>query len=119
MLSEIGFRYDDSIDPFDGGPTYKVRTDDCEPVRRTRLTRFGGWLPQHEDADGLAMIGFDLPRVHEVRFRAALVEYKIQVDEAGAEYTLLRGTGLEKLLLEAGDTIGLLPLTGPRLRALY
>lgn len=115
MLSELGFRYDYSIDPFDGGPTYKVRTDDCEPVRRTRLLPFAGWLDAEDHHDGVGLLGFDLTREHEVRWRAAFVEYAITEDQG----VRVRGVGLDRLLLEPGDHVGLLPLTGPRLRSLY
>ncbi len=29
LLAKVGFEYDGTIDPFDGGPTYRVRTDEC------------------------------------------------------------------------------------------
>ena len=40
MLTKIGFRYDERIDPFDGGPHYSAATGAIEPVvnyRRARL----------------------------------------------------------------------------------
>jgi arginine N-succinyltransferase len=39
MLTRIGFRYDERIDPFDGGPHYSAATKDIEPVRRYRRGR--------------------------------------------------------------------------------
>ena len=119
MLSNIGFQYDYSIDPFDGGPTYKVKTEQCVPVTRTRMMRFAGWLEDGEEADGVALVGFDLPGAHEVRFRAAFVEYRI--DEVSKKGVYLRGKKLEKLLMQPGDAIGLLAMTGERegLPALY
>ena len=39
MLTRIGFRYDERIDPFDGGPHYSAQTRDIEPVRRYRRGR--------------------------------------------------------------------------------
>lgn len=32
LLAKVGFEPDGTIDPFDGGPTYRVRTDDCPLV---------------------------------------------------------------------------------------
>ena len=110
MLSSIGFTYDFSIDPFDGGPTYKAKTDDCAPVTRTVAAQFGGFLSDDAQADGVALIGFDLPREHPVRFRAAFVDYRRDPDDPSIVH--VRGVGLEKLLLEEGDAIGLLALTG-------
>ncbi|MFL5438607.1 MAG: arginine N-succinyltransferase [Myxococcales bacterium] len=39
MLTRIGFRYDERIDPFDGGPHYSAPTKDIDPVRRYRRGR--------------------------------------------------------------------------------
>jgi arginine N-succinyltransferase len=33
LLAQVGFEYDGTIDPFDGGPTYRVRTDECALIR--------------------------------------------------------------------------------------
>jgi arginine N-succinyltransferase len=39
MLTKIGFRYDERIDPFDGGPHYSASTREIEPIRRYRRAR--------------------------------------------------------------------------------
>ncbi|HTO96577.1 MAG TPA: arginine N-succinyltransferase [Myxococcales bacterium] len=39
MLTRIGFRYDERIDPFDGGPHYSAPSELIEPVRRYRRAR--------------------------------------------------------------------------------
>jgi arginine N-succinyltransferase len=39
MLTRIGFRYDERIDPFDGGPHYSAPTELIEPIRRFRRAR--------------------------------------------------------------------------------
>jgi arginine N-succinyltransferase len=39
MLTRIGFRYDERIDPFDGGPHYSAATGSIEPIRRFRRAR--------------------------------------------------------------------------------
>jgi arginine N-succinyltransferase len=41
MLTRIGFRYDERIDPFDGGPHYSAPTELIEPIRRFRRARLG------------------------------------------------------------------------------
>jgi len=41
MLTKIGFRYDERIDPFDGGPHFSAATRDVEPIRRYRRARLG------------------------------------------------------------------------------
>src|SRR5712671_1328272 len=39
MLTRIGFRYDERIDPFDGGPHYSAPTELIEPIRRFRRAK--------------------------------------------------------------------------------
>jgi arginine N-succinyltransferase len=39
MLVKIGFRYDERIDPFDGGPHYSAPTGEIEPIERFRRGR--------------------------------------------------------------------------------
>src|SRR5260370_423471 len=39
MLTQIGFRYDERIDPFDGGPHYSSPTELIEPIRRFRRAK--------------------------------------------------------------------------------
>ena len=39
MLTKIGFRYDERIDPFDGGPHYSAPTELIEPIRRFRRAK--------------------------------------------------------------------------------
>ena len=51
MLTRIGFRYDERIDPFDGGPHYSAPTALIEPIRRFRRAKLGATpLPQGGDA---------------------------------------------------------------------
>jgi arginine N-succinyltransferase len=39
MLTRIGFRYDERIDPFDGGPHYSAPTELIDPIRRFRRAK--------------------------------------------------------------------------------
>ena len=39
MLTQIGFRYDERIDPFDGGPHFSAPTELIEPIRRFRRAK--------------------------------------------------------------------------------
>jgi arginine N-succinyltransferase len=113
MLTQIGFRYNFHIDPFDGGPTYSVQTEQCEPVARTTSQIFAGELDEHEQADGQAIVGHEYDS-HMVRFRALFAEYR------HTPYgVLLRAPALSRLRATPGDAIGFLPMTGPDLRALY
>ena len=57
MLTQIGFRYDERIDPFDGGPHFSAPTELIEPIRRfrraklsaTRLSETAGGAGEVED----------------------------------------------------------------------
>lgn len=42
MLEGIGFKYNNRIDPFDGGPHLEARTDEIPLVSATRRARFAG-----------------------------------------------------------------------------
>lgn len=48
MLTRIGFRYWDRIDPFDGGPHYMAPTDEVELVQRTTRCRLIADEPARE-----------------------------------------------------------------------
>jgi arginine N-succinyltransferase len=50
MLSRIGFRYWDRVDPFDGGPHYIAPTDEVELVQRTRRRRLRAGKVESEHA---------------------------------------------------------------------
>lgn len=34
MLESIGFHYTEEVDPFDGGPHYRAKTDDIKPIKK-------------------------------------------------------------------------------------
>ena len=113
MLRSIGFTYDERIDPFDGGPTFAVQTDFCEPVRRTKWVDFAGELEEEESGEGMALIGYEYES-HRVRFRAACAEYK---HTPSGVY--LRSAALQKLRMTKGEACGFLPLSGPGVETLY
>ncbi len=113
MLTGIGFEYDHSIDPFDGGPTFRCRTRECEPIKRTHWDTFAGVLDPDDEADGFAMVGFEYEAKH-VRFRATVGKYK-RVDDG----ILFHSEGIGKLRCNPGDRFGFMPLSGPELRPLY
>ncbi len=112
MLRSIGFEWDKSIDPFDGGPTFVCRTDDCRMVQRTHLSTVAGVL-EGRRGEGRALIGV-VPEDEEVRFRSALARYK-----RGPEGYRIDGECFEDLELEEGDAIGIMPLSGPDIKDFY
>src|ERR671935_1607891 len=53
MLTKIGFRYDERIDPFDGGPHYSAPTELIDPIRRFRRAKLARQrFPAGADASG-------------------------------------------------------------------
>lgn len=108
MLERIGFAWDGSIDPFDGGPTFRVRTRDCEATRRVQWETFAGKY-EGNDPDGWAMIGFEYEG-KSVRFRSTYGPYKRTDD--GIEFF---SEGMDILRMNPGDQFGFLPFSGPGL----
>lgn len=113
MLKGIGFTYDHSIDPFDGGPTFRARAQNCEPIQRTSRQTFVRLMLPEEDAEGVAMVGFEYDS-KLVRFRAAFGEYRRC--EGGVAF---RSVVADKLHMEPGDEVGFMPLSGSGLVSLY
>jgi arginine N-succinyltransferase len=111
MLRKIGFEYDHSIDPFDGGPTFKVRTRQCEAVRRVEWVPFIG-VYEGDEPDGWAMVGFEYDS-HLVRFRATYGPYKRTRDGVW-----FHSEGVGKLRMKPGDEMGFLPFSGAGLATL-
>ncbi len=110
MLERIGFRYDHSIDPFDGGPTFRVRTQSCLATQQVSWETFIGKY-EGSDPDGKAMIGFEYDDENEieeekVRFRATFGDYKRTPH--GIAFI---SEGIDFLKMQPGDRIGFLPFT--------
>jgi arginine N-succinyltransferase len=112
LLSSIGFKYDNSIDPFDGGPTYRCRVQDCELTRRVEWVRFAGKF-DGTDPDGVAMVGFEY-EAKLVRFRASVGAYR-----RTPEGVLFVSERVDMLRIKEGDMFAFMPLSGPGLRSLY
>ena len=72
ILTRIGFRYDERIDPFDGGPHYSSPTELIEPIRRFRRARLSGQrLDGGREADDVEdrLVAVEWPQGRN-RFRA-------------------------------------------------
>lgn len=110
MLEKIGFRWDHSIDPFDGGPTFRAHTLQCEAVRRVTWETFAGRLDlDTEEPDGIAMIGFEYES-KLVRFRSTYGHYR-----RTPEGMRFHSAGLDRLRISEGDRFACLPFSGPGL----
>ncbi len=57
MLERMGFKYEDHIDPFDGGPHLHARTSDVSIVRETKRLKLGPACTKAQ-AKGEALVSF-------------------------------------------------------------
>lgn len=105
MLTRIGFRFVDRIDPFDGGPHFVARTDEISLVKATRKLRVSE-RPGPEDSP-IFMISSEraTERAMDPLFRATGSTARI----VGDEVELPQGT-VELLGLRVGEEVGVVPL---------
>lgn len=104
MLSRIGFRYWDRVDPFDGGPHYIAPTDEIELVQRTRRARVVAG-PVGGDARGcLIARTFDGPPW----FRCVAVPARSGTENP--DEIVADAEPIAHLGLESGDNTPVLPL---------
>lgn len=75
MLERMGFKYEDHIDPFDGGPHLHARTSDVSIVRETKYIRLGKACTKAQ-AKGEALVSFE----GEDGFRAVATGVAISSD---------------------------------------
>ena len=113
MLKGIGFRNNNSIDPFDGGPTFAVATDQCELIKRVQRANFSDEIPANVTPDGQALVATE-HHADDVRFRAILADYILTPQGLS-----LRSPNLQCLQIPIGSPIVFLPLNGLDLEDLY
>lgn len=104
MLEKLGFKYENFVDPFDGGPYLFAKTDEISIVRDTRRLELGEPV-EKSDAAGLAIVSI-LDKDGE--FFAVQTPYRI--DRSGR-------VGLPKEAFEAingqvGSVAGFTPIDG-------
>lgn len=104
MLSRIGFRYWNRVDPFDGGPHYIAPTDEIELVQRTRRCRVVGSLLDGEPHRYLVARTYPGPPWFRCVFATARANPE-NPDEVAVEPAALRHLGLAE-----GDVTPVLPL---------
>lgn len=91
ILTRIGFRYDERIDPFDGGPHYSAPTELIEPIRRFRRARLSATrLPEQPEADEVEdrIVSIERTqgrnRFRSVRAQCVFRDTEVQLSEAAA-----------------------------------
>ncbi len=103
MLEELGFRYTNRVDPFDGGPHLEALTDQINLVRETISVPFAGTCDDKE-ARRSGFLSVD----HEYGdFRALYGTYDLAEDRKSVR---LPHRVAEALDAVEGDQIGLTPL---------
>ena len=102
MLSRIGFRYAERIDPFDGGPHFVAAADEISLVQETFVARVTD-VREVEPSKPRALVGRDLAKAPYFRAVCTNIEHD--------KKTLVMGpASLQALELEAGAEVFVLPL---------
>ncbi len=105
MLTRIGFRYWDRVDPFDGGPHFIAPTDEVELVDRTHRRRVVAGTPEGELARRCLVARTHAGPPH---FEAVAAMTMIPPDHP--DEIVVERAALEHLGLEEGDITPVLPL---------
>jgi arginine N-succinyltransferase len=103
LLEQIGFRYVDRIDPFDGGPHYEARSEDVTLVRAYRRLRVSERDLAPRDHEPLKLVGVERPD-GKIRFRAVRAAARIDGDDA-----LVPREAKDLLEVEPGDRVHVVP----------
>ena len=102
LLEELGFRYRNHVDPFDGGPYLEASTDSISLVRETSTLTLGKPLPAEKCEDhGIVSVLTD-----EGEFRAVEVDCDVHADRE----LRIPAAAMEMLEAKAGAAAGFTPL---------
>ncbi len=102
MLEKIGFRYDEHIDPFDGGPHFSAPVREVGPIKLYARAKLSAeQLPAGEGEDRLVAI--ERPRRRQ-RFRAVWTLARFDEDAV-----LLPTPAVEALGAQTGDVVHTIP----------
>lgn len=103
MLEDLGFRYTNRIDPFDGGPHLEALTDQIPLVKSTVRLRLEGTV----NADAAEETGFVSADPEDGEFRCAYSAFR--TDRAAGTIHLPADV-IKALHADVGDQIGITPL---------
>ncbi len=109
MLEKIGFKYNNRVDPFDGGPHLHATTDEIDMVRDTRAIEAQGGL-QYKDAETMCFASSDQRDGGDGLFRAVLAPCKVDGDKVS-----ICDQAMRVLEVSEGETIGFTPLPHERM----
>lgn len=100
MLREVGFRYSNRIDPFDGGPHFSARTDDITAVKNTRRARVTVGSVPREHLSLVSSMPAEAPRFRALKTFVQLHEGDVTLSAEAAQ----------ALGVSTGADVGVLPL---------
>ncbi|HLB58515.1 MAG TPA: arginine N-succinyltransferase, partial [Bdellovibrionota bacterium] len=100
MLENIGFRYLNQIDPFDGGPHFGVLTDEVVPIKKTK--RFTAIRGQLQADSPVGLVAVEKPNT---LFRAVQGNFSIFEQEVVLEQTIF-----DTLKIENGEPVIIVPI---------
>jgi arginine N-succinyltransferase len=101
MLEQVGFRYVDRIDPFDGGPHFEAKVKDIRLVSAHRRMRVGEKEPSRSHRPMLVAVVRPAGRN---RFRCVRTEVELSGDDVHVS-----GEARDLLEVSAGDRVHLIP----------
>ncbi|MCA9300524.1 MAG: arginine N-succinyltransferase [Phycisphaerales bacterium] len=101
MLENLGFKYHDTIDPFDGGPHLEARADEITLVAATKRGTYSGTATVKECNTQAMISTFD----KDDEFRA--IDTPARIDDKGR--VRLPRVGAQALGLEEGQALGYTP----------
>jgi arginine N-succinyltransferase len=103
LLEQVGFRYVDRIDPFDGGPHYEARAEDVTVVREYRRLRVAGRDLAPREHEPMKLVGIERS-AGKARFRAVRTLVRVDGDDA-----ILPRDARELLQARPGDRVHVIP----------
>ena len=103
LLEQIGFRYVDRIDPFDGGPHYEAKVEDVTLVRAYRRLRLADRDLAARDHEPMKLVGVERSE-GRIRFRAVRAQVRVDGDDA-----ILPREAREILQATPGDRVHVIP----------
>ena len=98
MLEKQGFRYEGSIDPFDGGPYLEANRDEIPLIRTTANYSLNGHEGGHDRIGIISCHG-------ELGFRAVRAEYRTEGETVSIPHEAAEVIGAEH-----GNSLGITPL---------
>ncbi|RYZ72376.1 MAG: hypothetical protein EOP09_03300 [Proteobacteria bacterium] len=110
LLNRIGFKYQDQIDPFDGGPHLWAQTDDVDPVRNSVKAIYSEQSRGVVSESGTPISGL----LYRVSHHDPYVAFSADVHLSSDGKLAIAGERAQKLLaqemkLKAGDTVFFTP----------